>query len=113
VHHHLRRHLEAAGASLIPIRGVGYLTVELAALFLVASCLGKTAEHNNVDPRAWLADLLRRIAGHPASLLHELLCWNRKRTPQATAACSSTGHGSRWMLTLELRPGVPVMSAPW
>ena len=35
-----------------------------------------TAKLNDVDPRAWLADVLRRIAGHPASRLHELLPWN-------------------------------------
>ena len=32
-----------------------------------------TAKLNDVDPHAWLADVLRRIAGHPASRLHELL----------------------------------------
>ena len=35
-----------------------------------------SAKLNDVDPRAWLADVLRRIAGHPASRLHELLPWN-------------------------------------
>ena len=35
-----------------------------------------TAKLNDVDPRAWLADVLRRIADHPASRLHELLPWN-------------------------------------
>jgi transposase len=35
-----------------------------------------TCKLNDVDPRAWLADVLRRIAGHPASGLHELLPWN-------------------------------------
>ena len=34
-----------------------------------------SAKLNDVDPRAWLADVLRRIAGHPASRLHELLPW--------------------------------------
>ena len=38
-----------------------------------------SAKLNNVDPRAWLADGLRRIAGHPASRLHELLPWNWAR----------------------------------
>ncbi len=38
-----------------------------------------TAKLNDVDPRAWLADVLRRIAGHPASCLHELLPWNWAR----------------------------------
>ena len=37
-----------------------------------------TAKLNDVDPRAWLADVLARIADHPASRLHELLPWNWK-----------------------------------
>lgn len=39
-----------------------------------------TAKLNDVDPRAWLADVLARIADHPASRLHELLPWNWKLT---------------------------------
>ncbi len=35
-----------------------------------------TAKLNNVDPQAWLADVLGRIAEHPASKLDELLPWN-------------------------------------
>ena len=35
-----------------------------------------TAKHNDVDPQAWLADVLRRIAKTPRSRLHELLPWN-------------------------------------
>ena len=30
-----------------------------------------TAKLNDVDPRAWLADVLARIADHPASRLHD------------------------------------------
>ncbi|MDO9714033.1 IS66 family transposase [Paracraurococcus sp. LOR1-02] len=49
-----------------------------------------TAKLNDVDPRAWLADVLARIAGHPASRLHELLPWNwkaaRAEAPAAQAA---------------------------
>ena len=44
-----------------------------------------TASLNDVDPRAWLADVLARIADHPASRLHELLPWNWSR-PQTTTA---------------------------
>ena len=47
-----------------------------------------TAKLNNVDPRAWLADLLRRIADHPASRLHELLPWNRQIVDQSNAAAA-------------------------
>jgi hypothetical protein len=36
------------------------------------------AKLNDINPQAWLADVLRRIADHPASRLHELLPWNWK-----------------------------------
>ncbi len=39
-----------------------------------------TAKLNDVDPRAWLADVLARIADHPASRLCELLPWNWVRS---------------------------------
>src|SRR6202008_4087147 len=45
-----------------------------------------TASLNDVDPRAWLADVLARIADHPASRLHELLPWEWKR-PCAKPTC--------------------------
>jgi hypothetical protein len=35
-----------------------------------------TAKMNDIDPQAWLADVLARVAGHPASRLDELLPWN-------------------------------------
>ena len=35
-----------------------------------------TAKLNDVDPQAWLADVLDRIADTPQSRLHELLPWN-------------------------------------
>ena len=44
-----------------------------------------TAKMNGADPRAWLADVLRRINDHPASRLHELLPWNWRRPAQDTA----------------------------
>jgi transposase len=46
-----------------------------------------TAKLNDVDPQAWLADMLRRIADHPASQLVELLPWNWQRPmPSRTEA---------------------------
>src|SRR6185436_10269281 len=35
-----------------------------------------TARLNDLDPQAWLADVLARIAGIPASRLDDLLPWN-------------------------------------
>jgi transposase len=34
------------------------------------------AKLNDIDPEAWLAEVLRRIADHPASKFDELLPWN-------------------------------------
>ena len=42
-----------------------------------------TAKVNGVDPQAWLADVLSRIATHPAHRLDELAPWNW--TPRASA----------------------------
>lgn len=42
-----------------------------------------TATLNDVDPRAWLADVLKRIADHPAARLNELLPWNWTQNDQA------------------------------
>src|SRR5207244_12783850 len=46
-----------------------------------------TAKLNGVDPQAWLADVLRRIADHPASQLHQLLPWHWK--PRETRAAAA------------------------
>jgi hypothetical protein len=45
-----------------------------------------TARLNEVDPQAWLADVLGRIAETPASRLDDLLPWNWTRTPAAAKA---------------------------
>jgi transposase len=46
-----------------------------------------TAKLNNVDPQAWLADVLARLPDHPAKRIHELLPWNwRPPTHIADAA---------------------------
>ncbi|CAH2606392.1 protein of unknown function (plasmid) [Rhodovastum atsumiense] len=41
-----------------------------------------TVKLNDIYPQAWLADVLARIADHPASRLHELLPWNWRRLNQ-------------------------------
>src|SRR5271169_397856 len=48
-----------------------------------------TAKMNGVDPQAWLADVLSRIASHPAHRLDELLPWNWQPRPQAIAALAA------------------------
>ena len=48
-----------------------------------------TAKMNDVDPQAWLADVLARIAEHPARRLDDLLPWNWKPAkPQTQAAAA-------------------------
>ncbi len=45
-----------------------------------------TAKMNDVDPQAWLADVLARLSDMPLSRLRELLPWNWKPTKIAKAA---------------------------
>lgn len=48
-----------------------------------------TAKMNHIDPQAWLADLLARIAAHPAHRLDELLPWNWTPTASVIAAAAA------------------------
>jgi transposase len=45
-----------------------------------------TAKLNDVDPQAWLADVLARIADQPQTRLHELLPWNWRSAERALRA---------------------------
>jgi len=45
-----------------------------------------TAKLNDINPQAWLADVLARIADHPTSRLDELLPWHWKATNDRAAA---------------------------
>ena len=45
-----------------------------------------TARMNDVDPQAWLTDVLARIADHPAQRLDELLPWNWQSCARCEAA---------------------------
>ena len=47
----------------------------------------ETAKLNDIDPRAWLADVLARLPDHPARRISELLPWNWK-TQIVTAAAA-------------------------
>ena len=45
-----------------------------------------TAKLNDIDPEAWLADVLRRINDHPASKIDELLPWTWRPSALDAAA---------------------------
>nr|QCL10265.1 transposase C of IS166 homeodomain protein [Rhizobium rhizogenes] len=47
-----------------------------------------TAKLNDIDPQAWLADVLARIADMPVSKIDELLPWNWKAKKAAIAAAA-------------------------
>jgi transposase len=46
----------------------------------------QTARFNNIDPQAWLADVLARINDHNIHKLDQLLPWNWKAAPAKLAA---------------------------
>jgi transposase len=46
----------------------------------------QTAKLNDVDPQAWLADVLARINDHAIHRLDRLLPWNWKTQPARLAA---------------------------
>ena len=49
----------------------------------------ETCKMNDVDPQAWLADVLARLPDHPASKIADLLPWNWKANqPQNSAAAA-------------------------
>jgi hypothetical protein len=47
-----------------------------------------TATLNDVDPRAWLAQVLRNIADQPAHRLADLLPWNWRKSQRGIAAAA-------------------------
>jgi hypothetical protein len=57
-----------------------------AARAAAMTTLLATAKLNDVDPLAWLADVLARIAGTPQGRLHELLPWEWKSINQQAVA---------------------------
>jgi transposase len=48
-----------------------------------------TAKMNDVDPQAWLTDVLRRIASHPAKRIDDLLPWNWKAEKAAASVAQA------------------------
>jgi transposase len=47
----------------------------------------ETAKLNDIDPQAWLADVLARLPDHPAKRISDFLPWNwRPQNPAAQAA---------------------------
>jgi transposase len=49
----------------------------------------ETCKMNDVDPQAWLADVLARLPDHPASRVAELLPWTWKTTQRPTTAAAA------------------------
>jgi transposase len=49
----------------------------------------ETCKLNDVDPRAWLADVLASIADHPAKRIADLLPWNWKAAQKVAAAVAA------------------------
>jgi hypothetical protein len=47
-----------------------------------------TAQLNEIDPQAWLADVFAHIASIPQSRLHELLPWEWKHRAEMSAAAA-------------------------
>ena len=46
----------------------------------------ETAKLNDIDPQAWLADMLARLHDHPANRIDEMLPWNWTPQPIQRAA---------------------------
>jgi len=63
---------DRARQEIMAVRRIG-ARAERAALMYT---LIQTAKLSNVDPQAWLADVLARIANTPQTKLAELLPWN-------------------------------------
>jgi transposase len=55
--------------------------------------LAETCKLNEVDPQAWLADVLARLPDHPAKRIDELLPWIWQPARSAAAVHAEGRHG--------------------
>ena len=46
----------------------------------------ETAKLNDIDPQAWLADVLVRLPDYPARRISDLLPWNLRAPPRVAEA---------------------------
>ena len=51
--------------------------------------LVETCKMNDVDPQAWLADVLAHLPDYPANKVADLLPWNWKANQQSKAAVAA------------------------
>jgi transposase IS66 family protein/transposase IS66-like protein len=63
-----------------------------------------TAKMNDVDPQAWLADVLARIAEHPIQRLDELLPWNWRKTTEPKKIAAWQRKVDPWACRIPKRP---------
>jgi transposase len=54
----------------------------------VVYTLIETCKMNDVDPQAWLADILARLPDHPANKVVDLLPWNWRAARQQSAVAA-------------------------
>jgi hypothetical protein len=55
----------------------------------------QTAKLNDIDPQAWLADVLARLPDHPAKRIDELLPWNWRPQTRSCLIRSSASERPR------------------
>ncbi|MBB6414153.1 hypothetical protein HNQ71_006862 [Mesorhizobium sangaii] len=75
-----------------------------AARAAAMATLIMTAKLNDVEPQAWLADVLARIADTPQNRLQELLPWNWQPRQILMASAASTARGTVPPTAEDLRP---------